>query len=218
MLKIKVIIVDDHAVVRSGLRAVLDAQASITVVGEAADSVSCIQQAMELKPDIVLMDLSFPNGRDGLYTTKELLQSMPEVKVIVLTMHDDEQYLFRALKAGASGYILKSAPLSELVTAIEQVQQGLVYLHPSATKKVIQGYLQGQPKDPKDVFESLTEREKEILSLVAKGYTNKEVAELLLISVKTVENHKANMMDKLQLDNRRELVKLAYRRGLLDID
>ncbi|MNO72146.1 Oxygen regulatory protein NreC [compost metagenome] len=217
-MKVKVLIVDDHAVVRSGLRAVLDAQNNITVIGEAADGASCIKQALDLKPDIVLMDLSFPNGRDGLYTTRELLQSMPEVKVIVLTMHDDEQYLFRALKAGASGYILKSAPLTELVIAIEQVHQGLVYLHPSATKKVIQGYLQGQPRDPKDVFESLTEREKEILSLVAKGYTNKEVAELLLISVKTVENHKANMMEKLQLGNRRELMKLAYRRGLLDID
>lgn len=217
-MKVKVIIVDDHAVVRSGLRAVLDAQTNITVIGEAADGVSCIKQALELKPDIVLMDLSFPNGRDGLYTTRELLQSMPEVKVIILTMHDDEQYLFRALKAGASGYILKSAPLSELVIAIAQVHQGLVYLHPSATKKVVQGYLQGQTRDPKDLFESLTEREKEILSLVAKGYTNKEVAELLLISVKTVENHKANIMEKLQLDNRRELIKLAYRRGLLDID
>lgn len=217
-MKVKVFIVDDHAVVRSGLRAVLDAQPNITVIGEAADGASCIKQALELKPDLVLMDLSFPNGRDGLYTTKELLQSMPEVKVIILTMHDDEQYLFRALKAGASGYILKSAPMSELVLAIEQVHQGLVYLHPSATKKVIQGYLHGQTKETKDVFETLTEREREILSLVAKGYTNKEVAELLLISVKTVENHKANMMDKLQLNNRRELMKLAYRRGLLDFD
>ncbi len=217
-MKVRVFIVDDHAVVRSGLRAVLDAQPNITVIGEAADGASCIKQALELKPDLVLMDLSFPNGRDGLYTTKELLQSMPEVKVIILTMHDDEQYLFRALKAGASGYILKSAPMSELVLAIEQVHQGLVYLHPSATKKVIQGYLHGQTKETKDVFETLTEREREILSLVAKGYTNKEVAELLLISVKTVENHKANMMDKLQLNNRRELMKLAYRRGLLDFD
>ncbi|MHA0855438.1 response regulator [Paenibacillus sp. CMAA1364] len=217
-MNIKVIIVDDHAVVRSGLRAVLDAHPHITVIGEAADGLSCIKQSLELNPDIVLMDLSFPNGRDGLYTTRELLQSMPEVKVVILTMHDDEQYLFRALKAGASGYILKSAPLTELVTAISQVQQGLVYLHPSATKKVIQGYLQGQAREPKDLFESLTEREKEILSLVAKGYTNKEVAELLLISVKTVENHKGNIMEKLQLDNRRELIKLAYRRGLLDID
>lgn len=217
-MKVKVFIVDDHAVVRSGLRAVLDAKTNITVVGEAADSASCIKQALVLKPDIVLMDLSFPNGRDGLYTTTELLHSMPEIKVIVLTMHDDEQYLFRALKAGASGYILKSSPMNELVQAIEQVHQGLVYLHPSATKKVIQGYLQGQTKETKDVFESLTEREKEILSLVAKGYTNKEVAELLLISVKTVENHKSNIMEKLQLDNRRDLMKLAYRRGLLDFD
>ncbi|WP_040948807.1 response regulator [Gorillibacterium massiliense] len=217
-MAIRVFITDDHAVVRSGLRAVLETKPGITVVGEAADGVDCIKQALQVSPDVVLMDLSMPNGRDGLYTTSELLQSLPEVKVVILTMHDDEQYLFRALKAGASGYLLKSAPVSELVKAIEQVHQGLVYLHPSATKKVIEGYLHGQTKDDQDVFESLTEREKEILSLVAKGYTNKEVAELLSISVKTVENHKGNLMDKLQFTNRRELMKFAHARGLLDFD
>ncbi|UNK16253.1 response regulator transcription factor [Paenibacillus sp. N3/727] len=217
-MDIKVLIVDDHAVVRSGLRAVLDTKTGITVIGEAADGMSCIKLSLEMKPDLVLMDLSMPNGRDGLYTTSELLQSLPDVKVIILTMHDDEQYLFRALKAGASGYILKSAPVSELVKAIQQVHQGLVYLHPTATKQVIEGYLHGQSGEVKDTFESLTEREKEILSLVAKGYTNKEAASLLSISVKTVENHKANIMDKLQLNNRRELMKFAYRRGLLEFE
>ncbi|RAV05175.1 response regulator transcription factor [Paenibacillus sp. YN15] len=217
-MDIKVLIVDDHAVVRDGLRAVLDAKPGIKVVGEAADGVSCMKKAFELHPDLVLMDLSMPNGRDGLYTTSELLQSMPEIKVIILTMHDEEQYLYRALKAGASGYILKSAPISELMTAIMQVHQGLVYLHPNATKKVIEGYLQGQTREATDSFETLTEREKEILTLVAKGYTNKEAAELLTISVKTIENHKANIMEKLQLNNRRELMKFALQRGLLDFD
>ncbi|GIP44431.1 DNA-binding response regulator [Paenibacillus sp. J45TS6] len=217
-MDIKVLIVDDHAVVRSGIRAVLDTKPGITVVGEASDGRSCIKKALELKPDIVLMDLSMPNGRDGLYTTSELLQSMPEVKVIILTMHSDEQYLFRALKSGASGYVLKSAPITELVTAIKQVQQGMVYLQPADTKKVIQAYLHGNAEDAVDRFETLTEREKEIFTLVAKGYTNKEVAELLTISVKTVENHKGNIMEKLKLSNRRELMEFAFKRGLLEFD
>lgn len=217
-MDIKVLIVDDHAVVRSGIRAVLDAQQGITVVGEAADGKSCIKKAFELKPDLVLMDLSMPNGRDGLYTTSELKQSMPEVKVIILTMHKEEQYLFRALKAGASGYVLKSAPMSELVTAIKQVHQGMVYLQPAHTKKVIDAYLHGNNEDVGDRFETLTEREKEIFTLVAKGYTNKEVADLLNISVKTVENHKGHIMEKLKLSNRRELMEFAFKRGLLEFD
>lgn len=217
-MDIKVLLVDDHALVRGGIRAVLDTKPGIKVVGEASDGASCLKKALELKPDLVLMDLSMPNGRDGLFTTSELLQSMPEVKVIILTMHNDEQYLFRALKAGASGYILKSAPLNDLVTAIQQVHQGMVYLQPDSTKKVIQAYLHGNSEDFKDRYETLTEREKEIFTLVAKGYTNKEIAELLTISVKTVENHKGNIMDKLQLNNRRELTEFAYKRGLLDFD
>lgn len=217
-MDIKVLIVDDHAVVRSGIRAVLDTKQGIKVVGEAADGRSCIKQALELVPDLVLMDLSMPNGRDGLYTTTELLQSLPEVKVIILTMHNEEQYLFRALKAGASGYVLKSAPITELVTAIRQVHQGMVYLQPADTKKVIQAYLHGHSEEYLDRFETLTEREKEIFTLTAKGYTNKEIAELLTISVKTVENHKGNIMEKLQIGNRRELLEFAFKRGLIDFD
>lgn len=222
-MTIRVLLVDDHAVVRSGLHMLLDAQPDLTVVGEAADGIEAIARALEVKPDVVLMDLSMPRGRDGMYTTAELTSTMPEVKVLILTMHDDEQYLFRALKSGASGYILKSSPGSELVDAIRKVHEGQAYLHPSAAKKVIQGYLQTAMQaqatgEIKDTFELLTEREKEILGLVAKGYTNKEVADLLSISAKTVENHKANLMEKLGLSTRRDLIRFAAKRGLLDFD
>lgn len=218
-MNVKVLLVDDHAVVRSGLRLLLESQPDIRVIGEAADGIEAVARALELKPDVVLMDLSMPRGRDGMYTTAELSATMPEVKVLILTMHDDEQYLFRSLKAGASGYILKSSPGTELISAIRQVSQGQAYLHPEAAKRVIQGYLQTTNQtntNPADSFELLTEREKEILGLVAKGYTNKETADLLSISAKTVENHKANIMEKLQLATRRDLIRFAAKRGLLD--
>ncbi|MCF6092570.1 response regulator transcription factor [Microaerobacter geothermalis] len=218
MNNIRVMLVDDHAVVRNGLQMLLNAQPDITVIGEAADGNEAIIAAINLKPDVILMDLSMPNGRDGFSTTAEITQSDPDIKVLILTMHDDEQYLFRGLKSGASGYILKSSPGSELVKAIRQVYQGQAYLHPSAAKKVIDGYLQSSAHDITDAFDLLSEREKEILSLVAKGYTNKEVADLLAISTKTVENHKANIMEKLGLSTRRDLIRFAVKRGLLDFD
>lgn len=220
-MSIKILLVDDHAVVRSGLQLLIDAQPDMEVVGEAADGFEAVAKAIEVKPDVVLMDLSMPRGRDGLHTTAELTATMPEVKVLILTMHDDEQYLFRALKSGASGYILKSSPGAELVGAIRQVFQGQAYLHPSAAKQLIQGYLHTASSpvaEMKDIYEILSEREKEILGLVAKGYTNKEVADLLSISAKTVENHKANLMEKLGLSTRRDLIRFAVKRGLLEFE
>lgn len=221
-LNIRVLLVDDHAVVRSGLQLLIDAQPDMAVIGEAADGLEGVAKALELKPDVVLMDLSMPGGRDGLHTTAELTASQPDTKILILTMHDDEQYLFRSLKAGASGYILKSSPGAELLKAIRQVHQGQAYLHPSAAKKVIQGYLQSSTssdKDqPADTYDLLSEREKEILGLAAKGYTNKEMADMLAISAKTVENHKAHIMDKLGLSTRRDLMRFAVKRGLLDFE
>jgi two-component system, NarL family, response regulator NreC len=220
-MNIRVLLVDDHAVVRSGLQLLIDAQSDMSVIGEAADGLEAVAKALELKPDVVLMDLSMPGGRDGLHTTAELTASQPDTKILILTMHDDEQYLFRSLKAGASGYILKSSPGAELLKAIRQVYQGQAYLHPSAAKKVIQGYLHGNTaadKDPADTYDLLSEREKEILGLAAKGYTNKEMADMLAISAKTVENHKAHIMDKLGLSTRRDLMRFAVKRGLLDFE
>lgn len=215
-MSIRILIVDDHAVVRSGLASLLHGKHQIEVVGEAADGDEAIELAMKLKPDVVLMDLSMPHGKDGLTATSELKQKCPDTAVLILTMHDDEQYLFQAIQAGASGYILKSAPHEQLITAIHTVNAGDAFLQPTATKKLIHEYLdavkQGQNQD---AYHSLTEREKEILTWVAKGYSNKEISERLLISVKTVETHKSNLMEKLGLKTRPDLVKYALKKGLL---
>ncbi|GAK41393.1 response regulator transcription factor [Paenibacillus urinalis] len=216
---IRIVIVDDHVVVRSGLSALLNGKHDIEVIGDAADGDEAITKTEELRPDVVLMDFSMPPGKDGLTATTELKKKMPDVHVLILTMHDDEEYLFRAIQAGASGYILKSAPYEELITAIRSVAEGSAYLYPSATKKLMQEYSEMIRRGDTDgPFESLSEREKEIMAWIAKGYSNKEIAEHLVISVKTVESHKSNLMDKLGLKSRPELVKLAMKKGLLSYD
>lgn len=216
---IKLLIVDDHAVVRSGLTMLLSGKQDIEVVGEAADGDEGIRKAVELRPNVVLMDLSMPNGKDGLTATVELKKVLPEAAVLILTMHDDDEYLFRAIHSGASGYILKSAPHDELLTALQSVASGNAYLYPTATKRLMGEYLERLKKgDNGDTLQALSEREKEILSLVAKGYSNKEIAEQLIISVKTVETHKTNIMEKLGLKTRPELVKYAMKKGLLNFE
>ncbi|NSL52644.1 response regulator transcription factor [Calidifontibacillus erzurumensis] len=218
MNRIKVLLVDDHAVVRDGIHYLLNSQPDMEVVGEAAEGNEAIAKAIETKPDVIIMDLSMPNGRDGLSTTSEVLQILPETKVLILSMYDDNQYLFRALKAGASGYILKSSLGKELLGAIRQVYNGQAYLHPGAQKKIIERFLNGKIDEEEDSYDLLTEREKEILSLVAKGYTNKEVGDLLNISSRTVETHKANIMEKLELTTRKDLIRFAVKRGLLEFN
>jgi two-component system response regulator NreC len=185
------------------------------VIGEASEGNEGIQKALKLKPNVVVMDLSMPHGKDGLSATSELKKLMPEVNILILTMHDDEEYLFRAVKAGASGCILKSAPHDELMSAIESVALGDAYLHPAATKRLMEEYLASTKHGNNDTFNLLSDREKEVLTLVAKGYANKEIAEQLIISVKTVETHKGNLMEKLQMKTRPELVEYALKKGLL---
>lgn len=216
---VKVLIVDDHAVVRSGLMMLLNGKHDIEIVGEAAEGDEAIRKAVELKPEVVLMDLSMPHGKDGLTAAAELRKLLPETAVLILTMHDDDEYLFRAIQAGASGYILKSAPHEELLTAIGSVAAGNAYLYPTATKRLMSEYLE-KLKDGENTgtFEALSEREREILSFIAKGYSNKEIADLLILSVKTVESHKSNVMEKLGLKTRPELVKYALKKGLLYFD
>ncbi len=216
MNKIRIFLVDDHAVVREGLHLLLNAQTDMFVIGEAAEGNEALLKIPQTKPDIIIMDLSMPNGRDGLPTTSEITQSYPDIKVIILSMHDDQDSLFRALKAGASGFLLKSSLGQELVTAIRQVYSGQAYLYPSAQKKMIEHVLHDRGEDYEDSYDLLSEREKEIFSLVAKGYTNKEIAELLKISPRTVETHKSKMMEKLQITTRRDLVQFALKRGLLE--
>jgi two-component system response regulator NreC len=212
-------IVDDHAMVRSGLKMLLNGKEEITVIGEASEGDEAIRLALELRPDVVLMDLSMPHGKDGLSATKELKQALPDTAVLILTMHDDDEYLFRAIHAGAAGYILKNAPHHELLTAIRTVAAGDAYLYPTATKRLMSEYVEllenGENNGSYDI---LSDREKEVLSLIAKGYSNKEAAELLVISVKTIETHKSNVMEKLSLKTRPELVKYAMKKGLLNFE
>ncbi|MCM3748610.1 response regulator transcription factor [Paenibacillus pasadenensis] len=216
---IRVLVVDDHAVVRSGLMQLMDGRNGLTAVGEAADGDEAIVKAQELQPDVVLMDLSMPHGKDGLTATAELRKLLPDMAVLILTMHDDEEYLFRAIHAGASGYILKSSPYEQLLEAVRHVSQGNAYLYPSATKRLMNDYLEKvRSGNQSGSFESLSDREKEILAKVAQGYSNKEIAELLFISVKTVETHKSNLMEKLDLRTRPDLVKYAAKKGLLNFE
>ncbi|REK68288.1 MULTISPECIES: response regulator transcription factor [Cohnella] len=216
---VRIMLVDDHAVVRSGLRMLLESKPGIEVVGDAADGDEAIRMALQIKPDLVLMDLSMPHGKDGLTATAELKKLLPDTAVLILTMHDDEEYLFRSIKAGASGYILKSAPHEELLAAIRSVSQGDAYLYPTATKRLMNEYMERvRNGDGADSYEQLSEREKEVLGWIAKGYSNKEIADRLVISVKTVETHKAHIMEKLGLKTRPDLVKYALKKGLLTFD
>lgn len=212
---IKILLVDDHAVVRMGLKMLLNTNPEMEVIGEASEGNEGIKKAQKLKPDVVVMDLSMPHGKDGLSATTELKKLMPEINILILTMHDDEEYLFRAIQGGASGCILKSAPHDELMSAIESVAQGDAYLHPSAQKRLMEEYLAGVKHDGNDMYNLLSDREKEVLTLIAKGYANKDIAEQLVISVKTVETHKGKVMEKLQMKTRPELVEYAVKKGLL---
>jgi two-component system response regulator NreC len=185
------------------------------VVGEASEGNEGIEKALEIQPDVILMDLSMPHGKDGLSATSELKKQLPKTAILILTMHDDEEYLFRAIQAGASGCVLKSAPHDELISAIKSVYNGNAYLNPSATKRLMDEYLDNVKQGSTDMYQLLSDREKEVLTLVAKGYSNKEIAEQLIISVKTVETHKGNLMEKLQMKTRPELVTYALKKGLL---
>lgn len=218
-MSIRLLIADDHAIVRSGLAMLVNAQSDMEVVGTAADGAEAFEKALELQPDLVLMDLSMPPGENGLSATQRLRDAAPHIHILVLTMHDDEEYLFRVLQAGAHGYILKSAPDADLLTAIRTIHSGAAYLHPSATKSLIQEFLtRVQRGENLEQFHVLTDREQEILTLIAKGYANKEIAEKLIVSVKTVETHKAKIMEKLQMKTRHELVSYALKKGLLDLE
>ncbi|ARU60213.1 LuxR family two component transcriptional regulator [Tumebacillus sp. BK434] len=218
-MSIRLLIADDHAIVRSGLSMLIGSQSDMEVIATAADGKEAVDKALDLRPDIVLMDLSMPPGENGLSATSRLKDAAPEIDILVLTMHDDEEYLFRVLQAGASGYILKSAPDLDLINAIRTVHSGAAYLHPTATKSLIAEFLQRVQKG-QDVenFHVLTDREQEILQYIAKGYSNKEIAEQLIVSVKTVETHKSKIMEKLQMKTRPELVRYALKKGLLDFE
>jgi two-component system response regulator NreC len=211
--QISVLIADDHTIVRSGVRLLLEAESDIRVVGEAFNGREALELAESLQPDVVLMDITMPE-MDGLEATKQLKTRFPHINVLVLTMHRSDEYFFEMLKSGASGYILKGAKTSELINAVRIVQGGEVFLYPSMTQKLVQGYLQLADLD-NEGEPSLSPREKEIFRLLAEGYSNREIAETLVISPSTVHSHRGNLMDKLGLGNRRELIQYARKRGLI---
>lgn len=218
MNKIRVLLADDHAILRTGLIHLLGETDSIEVIGEAENGREAVQKVLELNPDIVLMDISMPvmNGMDA---TREISKRNRKVKVLVLTVHDNEEYLFEAFQAGAVGYVLKKTADSELVNAIHVVAEGDYVLHPSVTRILVKNYLD-KPANGRSGGSngSLTDREREILKLVAEGYTNREIAGSLFISVKTVDTHKANIMQKLDLHKRAELVHYALGKGILQVN
>jgi two-component system response regulator NreC len=215
MAKIRLLVVDDHPVVRAGLRTLLGAQPDMEVVGEAADGTTALDRAAQLKPDVVVMDITM-EGMSGLAATRELKERMPETKVLVLTMHENEEYLRQMLEAGATGYVLKQAVDTELAVAIRAVHRGEMFLYSSFTRVLLGDLGQGEEAEEDRSYELLSPREQEVLRLVALGYTNQQIADDLFLSVKTVETYRARVMDKLDLKSRSSLVRYALRHGLLD--
>lgn len=215
MAKIRVLIADDHGLMREGIRALLRPHDDMEVVGEAEDGDEAIRETRRLDPDVVLMDVAMP-GLGGLEATLEIRKDKPDVKILVLTQYDDREYVARFLKAGVSGYVLKKAAASELVSAIRAAHRGGLVLDPEIARD-----LMTEPgkaaTDAEDPYETLTDREKQVLKLVAEGHSNKEIAETLGISVKTAMSHREHLMEKLDVHSRTELVKFAVRRGVIKV-
>jgi DNA-binding NarL/FixJ family response regulator len=208
----RVLIADDHGIVRSGLRLLLERQPDIEVIAEAADGAEAREAAIRERPDLAILDVRMPK-LTGLQVTREIKSQAPEVAVLILSMHDDERYLFEALKAGASGYVLKTQADTDLLDAIRAVQRGEPFLTPTAQQALIKDVLE-RGRDDSD--EDLTPREEEIVKLVAEAHTTRQIAEILHLSEKTVENHRGNAMRKLGMRDRVELVRYAIRRGLIE--
>ncbi|MCR1288110.1 response regulator transcription factor [Shouchella clausii] len=213
----KIVIADDHAVVRSGFSMILNYQPDMEVIATAADGLEAYAMVARHRPDVLLMDLSMPPGESGLIATGKISSEFPDTKIIILTMYDDEDYLFHVLKNGAAGYVLKNAPDDELLSAIRMVHSGGTYIHPQMATSLVREFIKKDSGSAEqDLFNGLSQREVEILPLIAKGFGNKEIAEKLYVSVKTVEAHKAKIMEKLNLKSRPELVEYALKKKLLE--
>jgi DNA-binding NarL/FixJ family response regulator len=216
--EIKIILADDHTLVRKGLIALLE-DTDIQVVGEAEDGREVLEKAQKLSPDVVVMDISMPS-LNGLEATRQLKKSCPDIKVLVLTMHSNEEYVYETLKAGASGYLIKRSAPRDLITAIKAAHKGEYFLSPSISGAVIQKFLKhsdGDPAESNTGLNALTPREREVLQLIAEGLSNPRIADKLCVSLKTVKTHRANLMEKLDLHNTAELTRYAIHAGLVQL-
>jgi DNA-binding NarL/FixJ family response regulator len=217
MEKIRVLVVDDHTVVREGICALLGLAGDIEVVGEADNGREALDRVRELVPDVVLMDVAMPT-MDGLEATRRIHREFPQTKVLALSQYDDREYVFSIVEAGAQGFISKTAASSEVVSGIRAVHRGDSFLSPSVAKLLVEHYQEGASvRKSQDPYSQLTDREREILRLLAEGHTSQEIAEMLIISPKTVEGHKTNLMSKLDIHSRVDLVKYALRKGIITV-
>ncbi|HWI21850.1 MAG TPA: response regulator transcription factor [Baekduia sp.] len=211
-MSLRLLIADDHGVVRGGLRLLLDRQVDMEVVGEAADGAEAVEQALALQPDICIFDVAMPK-RTGIQAAREVKAHAPDIQILILSMHDDERYLFEALKAGASGYVLKRQADQDLVEAVRSVARGEPFLTSDAQRTLVRAWIEDDATGP---AEPLTPREQEVLKLIAEAHTNKQISDVLSLAEKTVESHRANLLRKLGMRDRVELVRYAIRRGLIE--
>lgn len=214
---IRVLLADDHRILREGICALIEDQEDMEVIGEAEDGLETVKKVAQLQPDVVVMDIAMPL-LNGLEATRQIHRDFPQVNVLILTMHENEEYIRQVLAAGALGYVLKDAAARDLLGAIRTVNQGEAILSPAITRLVIEDYLRWGDIQPEDTTDGLTPREREILQLIAEGYTNKEIADILTLSVKTVQSHRGNLMNKLDLHDRGELIKYAIQKKIIDIN
>ncbi len=215
-MTVRVVIVDDHTLVRHGILGLLSSQADIEVVGQAGDARQAMTVIAEASPDVVLMDIAMP-GQSGLDATREIRERFPAVQVVILTIHDREDYLFQALRAGAVGYVLKGAEVQDLLAAVRAAKRGEVYLFPSATKKLVADYLRrSQGGAERTSYDRLSDREREILGLIAQGLTTNAIATTLFLSPHTVQSHRDHIMAKLDLHSKAGLIRYAIEHGLME--
>lgn len=216
---IRVLIVDDHEIVRSGMKMMLEDEAQLELIGECENGQQAIEKARELQPDVIIMDITMPE-MNGIDATRKIKEQMPDIAVLAMTVHEDSDYFFEMLKAGASGYVPKRVASDELLRAIEIVASGHVFLEPGVATNLVTDYLErvNSDDDARDRYDGLTPREQEVLTLIAEDFTNQAIANQLGISVKTVERHRENLMRKLDLHSRTALVKYAIRKGLIDLE
>lgn len=216
MKKIRVLLAEDYTIIRKGLRALLEKETGMEIAGEAEDGREAINKAGALCPDVVVMDIAMP-GMNGLEATRQMKKRYPGIKIIILTVHPDEEYIFQTLRAGASGYLVKSAAPTDLTDAIRAVMKGESFLSPSISRTVIDAYIQksDNTNEKESAFEILTQREREIMQLIAEGLTTREIADKLCISIKTVETHRSHLKEKLNARNMAELIQYAVHKGLI---